>query len=510
MDSRTNNSMNGIFYGLFAKLIMMFFPFAIRTIIVRKMGIDYAGLNTLFSSILSFLSLTELGVGSTLVYSMYKPVAEDDNPKICALLKLYKKCYLIIGGIMLVVGMILLPFLPRLVSGNVPIGINLYCLYLIYLLNISLSYFLVGYKSSLFVAFQKTDIQSKVMLFSYAIMGFLQIISILVLKNYYGYVACNIIFTLIQNLLIYVLSKKYFPTIRCEGKLKKSEVIDIFKKTGALASQKIGGTIVGSLDSIVISAILGLNAVGKYGNYYTILAALMALIGVYNNAILPSIGNYIVKESKDKANVLFINLNFIHIWIVGWITLCLSGLLQDFISIWVGNSNLLSISDSMLFCLYFYSWQFRVLLCNFKDAAGLWTQDVLKPYIASIVNILLNIYLVNKIGISGALISTIVCMFFIFFPWEIRVLYKDLFEMEMKTFILKEMKWGLIWLAIIVLFQAIFRLIDLRVNFLFTRLIAKILICILIPNALFGYLNKNTSEFEYFKEKILIFKSRLL
>ncbi|MBR4329805.1 MAG: polysaccharide biosynthesis protein, partial [Candidatus Riflebacteria bacterium] len=84
------------------------------------------GLNSLFTSVLQVLNLTELGVSSALVYSMYKPIAEDNKEKICQLMNLYKYYYRIIGFIILCIGLILLPFIPNLIHGNIPSDINIY------------------------------------------------------------------------------------------------------------------------------------------------------------------------------------------------------------------------------------------------------------------------------------------------------------------------------------------------------------------------------------------------
>lgn len=500
MNQRTSNSLRNVVYGMGAKIIAMILPFVVRTLIIRKLGIEYGGLNSFFSAILNFLSLTELGFGSTLVFTMYKPVAENNTEKICSLLNLYKKIYHVVGVVILVIGGIIIPFLPKLVNGDVPSDINLYILYLIFLCNTSLSYFLFAYRSSLFVAFQRTDVQSKVMLVSYTIMSIAQITSILLLKNYYLYALSNIIYTVLQNILIYLLSKRYFPDIICKGIILKSEVHELFYKTIALAGHKIGGTVVSSLDSIVISSILGLTAVGVYGNYYTIMSALMAFIGVYNNATLPSIGNYLIREKEEDQYILFINLNFMHIWVVGWFSLCLFILLPNFIELWVGKELLFSFTETILVCVYFYSWQFRVLSCNFKDAGGLWTEDALKPYIASITNIVLNIILVKKIGISGALISTILCMFFIFYPWETHVLFGKLFKRSSKSYLLKEMKWALIWLVLAIAMY--FICAQIHVNNLVISLLIKGALCLVLPNVVFLLLNCKTDEFKFIIRKI--------
>ena len=143
---RSKNAKRNIIYGTINRLTSLIFPFIIRTVMIYYMGVEYVGLGGLFSSILSFLSLAELGIGTALVYSMYKPIATDDVDSICALLKLYRKLYFIIGCIIFSVGLALAPFLRFIISQDVPDDVNIYILYLIYLLNTVISYWFFGYK----------------------------------------------------------------------------------------------------------------------------------------------------------------------------------------------------------------------------------------------------------------------------------------------------------------------------------------------------------------------------
>ena len=159
---RTKNAVRNLVFGFINKMIIMLFPFVIRTIIIRELGAGYLGLGSLFTSILQVLNLAELGFSSAVVFCMYKPIAEKDSETICALLNLYKQIYRIIGIVILVIGLALTPFLPYLIKGTVPNGINIYILYYIYLFNTAITYFLFAYKSTLLVAHQRNDVVSNI------------------------------------------------------------------------------------------------------------------------------------------------------------------------------------------------------------------------------------------------------------------------------------------------------------------------------------------------------------
>ena len=158
---RTKNATRNIIFGVILKAYQIIAPFLMRTALIYLMGVQYLGLNSLFTSILQVLNLAELGVGSAMIYSMYKPIAEDNNAAICALMKLYRTYYRVIGLIIAVAGCALTPFIPKLISGDVPEKVNIYVLYLLNLGATVLSYWLYAYKNSILQAYQRMDVVSK-------------------------------------------------------------------------------------------------------------------------------------------------------------------------------------------------------------------------------------------------------------------------------------------------------------------------------------------------------------
>ena len=185
---RTKNATRNILFGLMLKVYQIFIPFLMRTAMIYIMGVEYLGLNSLFSSILQVLNLAELGVGSAMIFSMYKPIADDDEDKICALMNLYKTYYRVIGFIILLIGCLLTPFIPKLISGDVPTDINVYILYILNLLATVLSYWLYAYKSSILYAYQRTDAISKVNLITSTIQYIFQLFLLWAFHNYYLFV----------------------------------------------------------------------------------------------------------------------------------------------------------------------------------------------------------------------------------------------------------------------------------------------------------------------------------
>jgi len=315
--SRTKNAVRNIYSGLFNKVFTILFPFLIRTILIKKIGIEYAGLNSLFSSILQVLNLTELGFASAVVYSMYKPIAENDKETICALLNFYKRVYFIIGLVILAIGIMLMPFLPHLIKGNVPQDINIYLLYSIYLLNTSLSYLLFGYKNSLLNAHQRRDVISNILTITQGLMNICQIVILLTIKSYYLYVIMMPIFTILNNVLIGIITKRMFPEYSCRGKLDISIQKDIRKKVAGLMISKLAQTSRNSFDSIFISSFIGLSMTAVYSNYMLVFTSLTGIVNIITNSMQAGIGNFIQTESKENNYELLKKLALLYALMIG-------------------------------------------------------------------------------------------------------------------------------------------------------------------------------------------------
>lgn len=236
---RTKNAVRNIIWGFVNKFIVLFFPFIIRTIIIRQLGSEYLGLNSLFTSILQVLNLTELGFSSAIVFSMYKPIAEKDEKTICALMNLYKKIYRIIGCLILLIGLCITPFIKELINGTYPTDINIYILYLIYLFNTAITYFLFAYKSTLLIAHQRSDITSNINTIASLLQYTVQITILYALKNYYIYIIVNIISTILNNLLTAYIANKKYPQYKPIGKVSKEITKEIKQKVRWTYGSKI-------------------------------------------------------------------------------------------------------------------------------------------------------------------------------------------------------------------------------------------------------------------------------
>ena len=270
MATRTQHAKRNIITSISNKLVTMFATFIMRTIIIRYLGSIYLGLDSLFVSILSILSLAELGVGSAMVFSMYKPIAENDTPAVCALLKLYRTIYRWIALAMTVIGLLMVPFLHIIVKTELPEGLNLYILYFINLSSSVLSYMLFAYRSSLFTATQHFSVNNNIVTYFKIASSVLQAAAVMIFRNYYYYCLVLPLTELAKNYAIYIISNKMYPQYQCEGTVPKDELDNIKKRVAGMFLYKLSGVFRNSFDSIVLSAFLGLHILAKYNNYFYI------------------------------------------------------------------------------------------------------------------------------------------------------------------------------------------------------------------------------------------------
>ncbi len=492
-NTRTQNSIRNIAYGLVNRTVSILFPFIVRTIFIRFLGEEYLGLNSLYSSILQVLNLADLGFASAIVASMYKPIAEDDILKVSALMNLYRKIYKIIGFILLAVGLILTPFIDKLINGNPPEGVNIYVLWLLYLINTVISYLFFAYKVSLINALQRNDITEKIGALCRGLISIFQIIVVVIFKDIYLYVFLTIVNSIIYNLWCSYECDKRFPQYKCRGELDANTKRSIIKNVGALALQKIGNTVSVSLDSIIISAFLGLTTVAIYGNYYYVISAIATFVNLIYSAITASVGNSIATETPEKNYNDLRKFFFLNTWLIGWCCVCFICLFQDFMIIWMGENLLFGVETVLTLILRFYFEQIRKVVLTYKDAAGIWWADKWRPLIGGIVNLTLNIVLVKTIGVAGVMLSTIISYAFVEMPWETHVLFKVYFRhceksyyIEMITTTFKMFIAGVVTYNVCIL---------ITVGHV-ASIIIKLVICIILPNIIFMLLNIKNRDYK--------------
>lgn len=480
---RTTNAKRNIFWGGINKIVLIIMPFIIRIVIIRKLGAEYLGLDSLFVSILQVLNITELGFSSAIVYCMYKPVAENDENTICELLMYFKKIYRVIGGVIFFIGFALLPFIPYLIQGDYPQSINIYILYLLYLINTVISYFLFAYKSALLTAYQRNDIISNINTIVKIIVSLLQSVAILIIGNYYGYVLALIIGTVINNIYVAAVSKRRFPNLYAKGQLQPQAVKELKKNVKGLFVQKLCAMTRNSCDSIFISAFMGLTQVAMYNNYYYIMNAVTTMLLVIASAISAGVGNSIATETKIKNYMDMKKINFLYMWLSGWCMICLACLYQPFTEIYFGEDMLYPYAVVILFCVYFYMLKMGDIRHVYAEAAGIWWETRYRAVAEAVANLALNYILGKYFGVYGVIIATLVSLFFINFIWGTQIIFRCYFsDISVKEYYLFHILYATVTMGICIFTYFVCSFVTVTG---YVGLIVKSVICVVLPNGLY-------------------------
>jgi O-antigen/teichoic acid export membrane protein len=427
---RTKNAIRiVIFKGLYQATNILI-PFIMRTVILYTLGVEYLGLNGLFRSILSILNLAELGVGSAMVFSMYKPIAEDDTDTICALMKLYRTLYRIIGLTILTIGLALTPFLPILIKDEITANVNLYVLYFMSLGSTVLSYWLFAYKNCLLIAHQRNDVGSKIGLAIHLIEYALKILVLFVFRNYYLFIVLQIISQACINIFTALKANKFYPNYSPHGNLSPERKKNIAQRVRDLFTSNLATVISDSADTLVISSFLGLVVLAIYQNYFFIVSSLQTMTSVIISACLAGVGNSLITDSREKNYHDLKKMTVLYGWLIIVCTAMLLCLFQPFMTIWMGEDKLLTFPYVICFAVYFHSIGMNKLINMFKDAAGIWKVDKWRPLTATIVNLTLNLVTIKWLGLYGVLLSTVISIVLVQIPWLFHNLFKYVFPRE--------------------------------------------------------------------------------
>ena len=438
--------MRSTLWGIVYRVVTILGPFVIKTLIVNRLGIEYSGLSTLFTSILTVLNLANLGFSSSLVFTMYRAVADEDMSALSAMLNFYRRVYRYVGVVILGLGLAVMPFLKHLVGADCPTDINLYLLFAIYLVETSLDYLMFGYNNAVFSAYQRTDVTLKISTVRYLIQYILQSLALIIFSNYYAYIIILPLMVIPNNIALVRTARRMYPAITCTGELDEQVKKDIYHRVFTLFGHKVGSTVLVSIDGMIISAFLGLKVMGIYTNYYAILTAVNALVEIVTNGSISGIGNKLITAGKDENYRLFKTMSYGWMFIIGITATCMMCLYQPFIGgVWFSAEYLMDERLVALIVLYYFSWMFRIMQLTYRDAAGLWTKDWLKPYVGMVINIVGDIVLVKCLhSVAGVLLPTVFVFFVVYFFWEAYVLFRYLFERSWKEYLIKMLFYSLL------------------------------------------------------------------
>lgn len=498
---RIQNSLKNIYIGILSQIIITLLGFLSRRIFIDSLGTEYLGVNGLLTNILSMLSLVEAGIGTSIVYNLYKPLADNDREKILALVQLYKKLYIGLSLIILMLSSLLYPFLGHLVGTDTEIK-YLGVVYFIFVFRNIVSY-LNAHKWSLINADQKGFILSKVNLIFDIISTIVKIAMILITNSYVLYLVVDLIIFIVQNLYNGYVVNKLYPYIK--EKRKYNIEIDIknnlITNVKALFWHNVGRYIVFGTDNILISIFVNIYTVGLYSNYTMIMNQLSAIVNTILSGINASIGNLVATESKDKNYEIFKVVYFVNFWIYSFSCIFLYNLLEPFIKWWIGEGYLLGRGTFIVILVNFYIAGLRTSIGTFKEKAGIFKEDQYIPIFESIVNLVASILLANKLGLVGVFLGTTISTVALPLWNQPRLVYKKLFKKPL----IEYFKSYIIYILLTILLGYLTsEVCNIFVSgFSFSSLVIRGVICTILPNIMLVLVFYRTNEFKYLLKSII-------
>lgn len=434
-------SVLNISISIVSHITLLIIAIIVRRLLIQNIGNDINGLNSLYSSIIGMLAVAELGVGRAIVYSMYSPILAGDKRSVAALFNLYKKLYRIIGGVIFAGGLLVMPFLPHLISDYETLDVNVYITFLLTLISVVLTY-LYSAKTSLIEAHKDNYITTGIATVSHLCRYTLQIAAILIFRSFEIFLLCQIIGTAIIWILTeIVVKKKYSDIIGTKERLDESTKNEIIHNTKAMLMHKIGTKMVQSVDSMIISGFIGVVILGKYSNYTYIATTMVGIITMFFTPLTSIIGHLCAEGNQEKSKGYFDYFYCLN-YVLGVVFFLGYYAVVDYVVVLLFSSGL-SVSHVIVFIITLN--QFIQYMRNasllFRNASGTFYNDRWKPIAEGIANLILSLLFVQlfpeDLKVVGVIVATIITNLLICDTVEPFVVFKHVFGRSPRSFYFK-------------------------------------------------------------------------
>lgn len=505
--SRTEYSLLNIITGLGGYVLNIIMGLVCRMVFTRTLSVEYLGVGGLFTNILGMLSLAELGIGSAIVYALYKPLAINDKEKVASLVRFYGQCYRVIGCTVAAIGIALIPFLDLLIE-ELNIKESIYLIYGLYLFNSSITYFF-SYRSSLIMAAQQNYIVTATNYAITVIQSILQIIWLLATREYIGYLLIQCAGSFANNIIISHIAKKKFPYIVSKDirPLEKTERSSLTRNIKALVIWKLCGLLVNSTDNIIITFFNGLATVGLSSNYTLLSNTLNALLNQLFNGITASVGNLNAIETKEKKLRIFNIINLANFWFFGWASIGIFVMSSDIVRLMFGESYVMSMEIPFVIALNFYMVGMQNAVWTYKNTMGLFRQGRYLLILTAAINLVCSLWLGKIWGVFGILFATTIsraCTNTWYDPYAV---FKYGLEEKVSVYFKKYGSFA----VILILTGGICNYLCSFVQFSpLVNSAVKFLICCIVPNVVFLLCFYRTEEFRYYKSLLSSLTRRIL
>lgn len=496
---RTKKAAVNSIANILSYIIILVPNFLVRKVFLVNLGENWLGVNSLFANIIGLLSIMELGIGSAIVFSLYKPFEENNKEKVQGYLYYYKKFYSKLGKIILIVGLLLIPFLNIFINNELNMKMVTIC-YIICLCNTYITY-IYSYKSCILNVAQeefKLSISSTI---SKLIICILQIMFIMIIPSFVVFLSIQFIINLAYYIILNIyIDKKYSWINSSNGYIEISEKKSLTKNIKALFFHKIGSFVVDSTDNLMISYFINLSTVAKFNSYNMIISTCRNIVFKGLSGVTASIGNLLVTKDKKSAYDVHKKLFFLSFWIVSFICIMLFNVLDNFIIIWLGKDQLLDRFTVVILIFNLYFIAMRSSVERFKESSGNFSQDKYAPVFEAIINLGASIILVKKIGLPGIFLGTLISNLTVIFWTKPLIVYKYVFNVRVSEYY--KMYFKYLGISIIPLVMSSYLCNKIIINNIYVSFLLECIIITLVVNSIYIIIFRNSNEFNYYKNML--------
>lgn len=429
---RTAMSVRNVSATLINRIITLVLNFLGRTVFIHTLGTQYLGLGGLFGNIFSVISLCELGVGAAITQSLYKPIAQNDELRVAQIINYFTRVYNIIAVVTALLSAAVIPFLPIITKGEE--GIRGLCgIYVLFSLHSVVSYLLAP-KRTLIICDQRLYVVTVIRTVSSIVIFALQIAILKACKDYILYISARIVLLTVEGILINNYADKKYKFLKLRGFPDSEYKKRLRRNVRALMLHKTGGVLTHSTDSILISACLGLQCMGKYSNYALVVGSVGTLVDIAMNAVSASVGNLGATSDRKKSEIVMRRLYFLNFWLLTICSAVLVCALNPVIELWIGKEMLFGLPEVAVIVGSFYASCIRDPVQIFLQSYGIFHQSRFMPPARALVNLVLSVLFIKAMGITGVFLGTVASVVAVPLWCEPYLLYKYGFKLKMNGF----------------------------------------------------------------------------
>ncbi len=484
--------------GGLGTLLVGLLQFVGRVVFIRFLSDEYLGISSLFTNILSILSLTELGLSTAVCFRLYQPLSGGDSETIKAVMHYFRRAYFVIGWVVIGLGAALLPLLPHLMTGTTGL-VDVRVVYLLYVLQSAFSYWFWGYKAILLQADQKLYIVRFYHVIANLIVTALQLLSLMLFRDFLIYSAIGLLSAVLVNLFSAREVDRRYPYLKEKScrRLDKEEKKSLFQDVSGMSLFKINTTIVNSTDNLVISAFINVKTVALYGNYQIIISGISQVAMQLFGGVTATVGNYYAEDTKEHNELVFRCIQLLCYWVYTFLGIGLLLFLNPVIQLCFGESRVFSPELVFLQVLYFVMNGFQRTSFIYRDACGLFWKGKARPVATAALNIVISIVLVHYIGLAGVIAGTIISWLLTTWWYDPCLIYRQAFSMPPRTYFAGYAK--------AVLLSALLGAFCIVISNMIPfggigALLIDMLLCMSIPNLGYYLVYRRSEEFGFLKK----------